>query len=91
MILYLNCNSPPPCELLSPKRKHQEMHLCSCAKSRLGELGSPERESDLVWANQPSLSENSPRFFFLPLLVPRLGETDSPERDDLSPKLDFLA
>ena len=49
-------------ELLSPERKHQETHLCSCAKSRLCELRSPERDNDLVWANQPSLSESSPRF-----------------------------
>ena len=33
-------------ELLSPERKHQGMHFCSCAKSRLGELGSPERDSE---------------------------------------------
>ncbi|QCE06956.1 hypothetical protein DEO72_LG9g1970 [Vigna unguiculata] len=51
------------CELLSPERKHQETHLCSCVKSRLGELGSPEQDNDLVWANQPSLSESSSMFF----------------------------
>jgi len=78
-------------ELLSPEQKHQGTHLCSCAKSRQAELGSPERDNDLVWANQPSLSESSPRFFFLPLLVSRLGENDSPERDSPSPRLDFLA
>jgi len=50
-------------ELLSPEQKHQETHLCSCAKSLLGELGSLERDNDLVWANQPSLSESLPRFF----------------------------
>jgi len=49
-------------ELLSPEPKHQETHLCSCAKSCLGELRSPERDNDLIWANQPSLSESSPRF-----------------------------
>ena len=78
-------------ELLSPKRKHQETHLCCCVKSRLGELESPERETissrrtSLAWARV------CPGFQFLPLLVSRLGETGSPERDDLSPRLDFLA
>ncbi|QCE12471.1 hypothetical protein DEO72_LG10g3716 [Vigna unguiculata] len=78
-------------ETRSPERKHQETHLYSYAKSRLGELGSPEQDNNLVWANQPSLSESSPRFSPLPLLVSRLGETGSPERDNLSPRLDFLA
>jgi len=78
-------------ELLSPERKHQETHLYSCAKSRLGELGSPKRETissrriSLAWA-RVRLS-----FLFLPLLVSRLGETGSPERDNLLPRLDFLA
>ncbi|QCD96665.1 hypothetical protein DEO72_LG6g1372 [Vigna unguiculata] len=31
-------------EWLSSERKHQESHPCSCAKSRLGELGSLKRE-----------------------------------------------
>jgi len=32
-------------EWLSPEQKHQETHLCSWAKSRLGELGSLEQET----------------------------------------------
>ncbi|QCD97220.1 hypothetical protein DEO72_LG6g1930 [Vigna unguiculata] len=32
-------------EWLSPKRKHQKTHPCSCAKPRLGELRSLKRET----------------------------------------------
>jgi len=77
-------------ELLSPERKHQDTHLCSCAKSRLGELESPER--DTIASRQTSLAwaRVRPGFSLFALLVSRLGETGSPERDNLSPRLDFL-
>ncbi|QCE07840.1 hypothetical protein DEO72_LG9g2860 [Vigna unguiculata] len=34
-----------PGEWLSPERKYQETHQCSCAKPRLGELRSLKRET----------------------------------------------
>jgi len=76
--------------VVSPRRvalawaKIPEDHLCHYAKSRLGELGSPERDNissrraSLAWARV------RPRFVIRHCMMSRPGEINSPKRDRLS-------